>query len=164
MGLAHLCNFFFLFFHFTCFLTLFLPFLVIPLASLFLLLQRDEQLFCSSFLCLSDFLLASLSLLLLTFLGAKDKMNWSSSSLGGTPIKCTARWKFLRRWSHFLIFINGFATTINSVDFVINADIILWTLSVKDQTYGRWPCLAEIAIVIVQDCQVLNNSTWPQNA
>lgn len=52
---------------------------------------------------------------------------------------------------------------INSVDCVINIDIILLTLSIKDQTYKCRPCLAEIAIVIVQDCQVLNNSTWPQH-
>lgn len=64
-------------FHSTCFLTLFLPFLVISFASLFLLLQRDEQLLCTLFLGLPNFLLTSLSLLLLTFLGAKDKINWS---------------------------------------------------------------------------------------
>lgn len=52
---------------------------------------------------------------------------------------------------------------INSVDCFINADIILLTLSLKDLTYKRWPAPAEIAIIIVQDCQVLNNSTWPQN-
>lgn len=48
---------------------------------------------------------------------------------------------------------------INSVDCVIKADIILLTLSIKDQAYKCWPCLAEITIVIV----ILNNSTWPQN-
>lgn len=39
---------------------------------------------------------------------------------------------------------------IDSVDCIINADIILLTLSIKDQTYKCWPCLAEITIIIVQ--------------